>query len=228
MPWETTPYRPPIPNPKGRLPRNPSVAAGRICGCLGFFLSGYLCDKAAERILGLPHGWVEGKWTPAETVAVGAILLLSMVGGLIGFGAGLHVAADNRELTRLSLILWHFLADGQIVCFFSIGLVWRREHHPLTTQEALPIFGWFAAAALLSGLVLFALGQFRENAEPRPLLWIVVGVPPILWVAYHIRDTIHLDERGAILFGLIAGLAIVFLSARMIQRDYRQMREVKQ
>ena len=203
-----------------------SAPAGRFFYCISFLVSGLVAYWLAGRILGLGPGWLESKWTPVETAAVGAILLVSFIGGLLGFALGMKVPAGSRNLTRLTLILWHFLANGQLVCFFAVGIAWKRGHEQLNMQEALHIFGLFAAATFISGVVLFLLGQFRENAAPVPFLWIMMVVPPLVWVGLNVRKTIHLDQTGAIIFGCVAGLAIVFLSGRMIQRDYRQMKEV--
>lgn len=228
MPWDSSTYHPRIPNPKGRLPMLPSAPAARLFGLIGFLLGGYASYTIAGLLLHLPPGWVDRKWTPADLGVIAAILFVCFFGGLSGMALGLKVPADNSNLTRFALILWHFLANGQIVCFFAIGLAWKSGHRPLDTHEALHIFGLFAASTLISGLLLFILGQFRQNSQPQPLLWILAVVPPILWVSHIVRETIHLDQTRAMVFGSAAGLVTIFLSARMIQRDYRQMKDMSE
>lgn len=225
MPWETTPYRPPIQNPKGRVASSPNAPLARCCGSIAFCLTCFAACKAAESNFGLKPGFLDAKWGPRETVVVGILLLLSMLGGLFGFGVALQVSIRNRDLTRLANILWHFFANGQIVCFFVLALALGKQRRSLGSTESLHVFGTYAAASILAGLVLFLAGQFKENAPPRPLLWASIVVPPAIWASLRLDSWLRWQPREAILCGLALGLGNLFISARSIQRDYAQMKE---
>jgi hypothetical protein len=227
MPWQSSPYRPPIQNPKGRIGSSPSAPVARFFGCVGFGLAGWATFKATQWLLGLPPGFLDAKWGPRETIVVGAAVLASLLGGLIGSGLGLQLSITSRTLTRFVIIVWHFLANGQIVCFALLTLALSRNRRSIGHAEALQAFGLFAAASIVAGLVLFAAGQFKENQQPRPLLWVAITVPITVWVGLRYQAMFHWQRGMAIVFGVVAGLGTVVVSARMIQRDYEQMKEMR-
>ncbi len=149
------------------------------------------------------------------------------MGGLIGAGIGLQVSVKNRTLTRFLIIVWHFLANGQLVCFVLLWLVLEQDRRILGLTELLHALGLFAAASSVAGLILFSAGQFKENEQPHPLVWIVVTVPITVWVGMQYQGMFHWQRGVAIVFGAIAGLGTLFVSARLIQRDYQQMTEMR-
>jgi hypothetical protein len=226
MPWEATPYRPPIRNPKGRVAFMPSAPLARLTGTIAYCLVGFAIYKAAQWILGLPPGYLEGKWGLRETVVVGVMLLVGMLGGLIGFAVGIQVSVKNREVMRFAIILWHFFANGQLVGFFLLALILGRNRRTLGLVEAIHVFGMFAAANILAGIALFLARQFKEGAQPQPLVWIIFVVPAAIWTGLQLEKMLQWQLEMAIIYGAVAGLINVFVSARLIQRDYQQMREV--
>jgi len=227
MPWQSSPYRPPIQNPKGRLASSPSAPVARFFGFVGFGLAGWASVKAAQWLLGLPPGFLEAKWGPRETIVMGTAVLASMLGGFIGSGLGLKLSITSRTLTRVIIIVWHFFANGQIVCFVLLALVLSRDRRSIGHAEALQAFGLFAVASIIAGLVLFAAGQFEESQQPRPLFWVAITVPITVWVGLHYQAMFQWQRGVAIVFGVVAGLGTVFVSARMIQRDYEQTKEMR-
>jgi hypothetical protein len=124
-------------------------------------------------------------------------------------------------------IVWHFLANGQIVTFVLLALVLSRGRQTLGLAQSLHAFGIFAVGSIVAGTVLFAAGQFKENQRPRPLLWILITVPITVWVGLQYQGMFHWERGVAIVFGVVVGLATVFASARLIQRDYEQMNEMR-
>jgi len=228
MGWETTRYRPPIRNPKGKIAASPLAPLSRLIGCVSFLLTGFAVAKLAQKLLGLPPSFWDGKWEPRETVAVGIIVLLSIVGGLMGFALGLKVSVSNQSLTRLACILWHFLANGQIVCFILLELLAQKEQRHLGIGDVLPILGGFAAALTASGLILFFAGQFREHERSRPALQTIVVLLFSVAAGVWLRPALQLPREAAVLFSVVVGVGAWLLSARSIQRDYAQMREMNQ
>lgn len=184
-------------------------------------------SKAAQWLVGLPPGFLDAKWGPREIIIVGVVVLASLLGGLMGAAVGLQVSIKNRTLTRFLIIVWHFLANGQIVCFALLALALSRDRRSLGLTESLHAFGLFAAASVVAGLLLFATGQFKESGRPHPLLWIVVTLPITVWVGTQYQAMFHWQRGVAIVFGVGAGLGTIFISARLIQRDYEQMNEMR-
>jgi len=227
MPWQSVLYGPPIENPKGRVASFPNAPLVRLCGCAGFGLAALATFKAAQSLLGLSPEFLDAKWGPREVMVVGVAVLASSMGGLIGAGIGLQVSVKNRTLTRFLIIVWHFLANGQLVCFVLLWLVLEQDRRILGLTELLHALGLFAAASSVAGLILFSAGQFKENEQPHPLVWIVVTVPITVWVGMQYQGMFHWQRGVAIVFGAIAGLGTLFVSARLIQRDYQQMTEMR-
>jgi hypothetical protein len=205
---------------------SPNAALGRFSGSVAFCLTGYATCELAERLFGLSTGFLDAKWGPRETLVVGVMALVSMLGGLIGLSLGLQVSAGNKELVRLATILWHFFANGQLVCFFLLAVALSRDHRKLGLGESVQVFGTFAAASIVTGLVLFITRQFKEDGEPRPLLWVVIVVPATVWAGLQLQGILQWQPRTTVIFGIVTGLFNVFVSARLIQRDYLQMREL--
>lgn len=229
MAWKTVEVHPATEKPAPAGPaRSLSPPLMRICGFLGFFGVGFLVLRVSGAVLGLAPGfWEAGDWGFRETAAIGFAGLASFLGGLFGAGAGLKLEVTSPWLNRLLAILWHFVANGQIVCLGLLGMVLARKQRVATMPEALRVFGLAAAACVLIAAILFLLAQFRADERPNLLLCSLVAVPLTVALAFDQAKIFLLDRGMAITIGVAYGLMLVLLSAFTIRRDYDQLAQLR-
>lgn len=228
MPWRSDRIEARPAEPKRRVALTPSPALMRICGSIGFCGAAYVTVLVVAPVLGLPSDFLEaGEWGAREAAAFALALAASVVGGLLGAGLGLQFNVTNASAQRLLLLVWHFVADGQILAMVLLSMALSRQRHVATVGEAVWAFGLTAAACALLGVALFLLGQFKDDERPNAALCLVVCVPVSVAVALAQAKAFAIERNRAIVMGVVFGVAVFLVSAHMIQRDRRQAAQLQ-
>jgi hypothetical protein len=227
MAWKTIDARSSAePKPKGRLPSHSSPAAMRLCGAIGFLGSAYVVIRIAAYLLDRPPDFLEsGDWSATELIVFGVALPVAAVSGLMGAAMGLSLNIRNAHVNRLLLIVWHFLANGQLLAMVVLTLALRPSRRVASIPETIEAFGLTALATIAAGVVVFLLGQFKEDRRPNLLLCASITVPIGFFLGGEYARIFSIDGRRANVIGLAFGIALLFVSAYMIRRDYDQMAE---
>jgi hypothetical protein len=229
MAWKTIDARSSVePKPKGRVARHASPAAMRLCGLLGFLGSAYVTVVSSAYLLGRPTDFLDsGNWSAAELTVLSVALVAALLGGLMGAGIGLSLDIRNAHVNRLLLIVWHFLACGQLLAFGGLTLALRPTRRVASIPETIEAFGVTALATTAAGLVLFALGQFKEDRQPNLVLCACITVPMGVFLGREYARIFSIDGHRATVVGVAFGVAVFVVSAYMIRRDYDQMAEAR-
>lgn len=198
---------------------------------VSFLIVGFGLYYGGTALLGLQQlDMAAPAWTPKHVGLVAAAMLLGCLAGFIGFAYAMTVEVRSERLNHLFIVLWHFLANGNIIWTITIGIAMSLTLGREEAKAAVLAFGAERATIYLVGIgsIVGLLQGAAYFAAP------IIRLSFIAYFAFSLVITLSAARWHFSIYGIggkwwvvagvvIPGLLLLF-TPLMIERDRRQRR----